>query len=75
MKHCPGDVGGSSLGCSTPACRPCTAPRPAPGWNRVPGPAATLVAQAQVRSGDVGIIFANSGVNAFPVEIGDELML
>jgi uncharacterized phosphosugar-binding protein len=40
---------------------------------RVPGLAATLVAQAQVQPGDVGIIFSNSGVNAFPVEIADEL--
>lgn len=40
---------------------------------RVPGLAATLVAQARVRPGDVGIIFSNSGVNAFPVEIADEL--
>jgi uncharacterized phosphosugar-binding protein len=40
---------------------------------RVPGLAATLVAQAGVRPGDVGVIFSNSGVNAFPVEIADEL--
>ncbi|MEU0534769.1 sugar isomerase domain-containing protein [Amycolatopsis tolypomycina] len=39
---------------------------------RVPGLAATLVAQAQVRPGDVGIIFSNSGVNAFPVELAGE---
>ncbi|WP_086849378.1 sugar isomerase domain-containing protein [Amycolatopsis kentuckyensis] len=40
---------------------------------RIPGLAATLVAQAQVQPGDVGIIFSNSGVNAFPVELADEL--
>ncbi|MEU4526224.1 sugar isomerase domain-containing protein [Amycolatopsis sp. NPDC024027] len=40
---------------------------------RVPGLAATMVAQAQVRPGDVGVIFSNSGVNAFPVELADEL--
>jgi uncharacterized phosphosugar-binding protein len=40
---------------------------------RVPGLAATLVAQAQVQPGDVGVIFSNSGVNAFPVEIAREL--
>jgi len=40
---------------------------------RVPGLAALLVAQAQVRPGDVGVVFSNSGVNAFPVEIADEL--
>jgi uncharacterized phosphosugar-binding protein len=40
---------------------------------RVPGLAATLVAQAQVQPGDAGIIFSNSGVNAFPVEVADEL--
>jgi uncharacterized phosphosugar-binding protein len=40
---------------------------------RVPGLAATLIAQAQVQPGDVGVIFSNSGVNAFPVEIAHEL--
>ncbi|MGC7102551.1 sugar isomerase domain-containing protein [Amycolatopsis lurida] len=40
---------------------------------RVSGLAATLVAQAQVHPGDVGVVFSNSGVNAFPVEIADEL--
>ncbi|MET8849847.1 sugar isomerase domain-containing protein [Amycolatopsis sp. NPDC004625] len=40
---------------------------------RVPGLAATLVAQAGVRPGDVGIVFSNSGVNAFPVELAGEL--
>jgi uncharacterized phosphosugar-binding protein len=35
--------------------------------------AATLTAQAQVQPGDVGFIFSNSGVNAFPVEIAHEL--
>lgn len=40
---------------------------------RVPGLAALLVAQAQVRPGDVGIVFSNSGVNAFLVEIAREL--
>ncbi|MEQ0558238.1 sugar isomerase domain-containing protein [Amycolatopsis sp. NEAU-NG30] len=40
---------------------------------RVPGLAALLVAQAQVQAGDVGVVFSNSGVNAFPVEIADEL--
>ena len=40
---------------------------------RVPGLAATLVAQAGVQPGDVGVIFSNSGVNAFPVEVADEL--
>jgi uncharacterized phosphosugar-binding protein len=40
---------------------------------RVPGLAATLVAQARVEPGDVGIVFSNSGVNAFPVEVADEL--
>ncbi|MGW4214467.1 sugar isomerase domain-containing protein [Lentzea sp. NPDC004789] len=40
---------------------------------RVPGLAATLAAQNRVQRGDVGVIFSNSGVNAFPVEIADEL--
>ncbi|MEU5259573.1 sugar isomerase domain-containing protein [Amycolatopsis sp. NPDC021455] len=40
---------------------------------RVPGLAATLVAQAGVQPGDVGAVFSNSGVNAFPVEVADEL--
>ncbi|MET8998802.1 sugar isomerase domain-containing protein [Amycolatopsis sp. NPDC004169] len=40
---------------------------------RVPGLAATLVAQARVQPGDVGVVFSNSGVNAFPVEVAAEL--
>ncbi|MFJ5992915.1 sugar isomerase domain-containing protein [Lentzea sp. NPDC092896] len=40
---------------------------------RVPGLAATLTAQAQVQPGDVAVIFSNSGINAVPVELAQEL--
>lgn len=40
---------------------------------RVPGLAATIVAQAGVAEGDVAFVFSTSGLNAYPVEVAESL--
>lgn len=42
-------------------------------FERVSGIAANCVGQAGAEEGDIGFVFSNSGVNAFPVEVADEL--
>ena len=40
---------------------------------RVPGLAASIVAQANAAEGDVAFVFSSSGVNAYPVEVAESL--
>lgn len=40
---------------------------------RVPGLAATIVAQTGAAEGDVAFVFSSSGVNAYPVEVAESL--
>ncbi|MQA96155.1 MAG: sugar isomerase domain-containing protein [Streptosporangiales bacterium] len=56
-----------------PALLPLFGAQSSSQFERVPGIAANCVGQAGARPGDVGFVFSNSGVNAFPVEVADEL--
>lgn len=56
-----------------PALLPLFGARASTALERVGGLAGSLVAHAGVRPGHVGVVFSNSGVNAYPVEVAERL--